>query len=88
MLVLTRRPKERIVIGDQIDVTVLSVQGNRVRIGIEAPLDVSVTRPEVQQRKLAELAMVSDRNGGSLSPSPDESKCVEQTDDHRNQCLP
>ncbi len=54
MLVLSRRTEERIVIGDRIVVTVLSVQGNRVRFGIEAPLDVSVDRQEVRQRKVAE----------------------------------
>ena len=54
MLVLSRRTEERICIGDQIVLTVLSVQGNRVRIGIEAPLDVSVDRQEVRQRRVVE----------------------------------
>jgi len=54
MLVLSRRTAERIVIGDRIVLTVLSVQGNRVRIGIEAPLDVSVDRQEVHQRRMVE----------------------------------
>lgn len=54
MLVLSRRTDERIVIGDRIVLTVLSVQGNRVRIGIEAPSDVSVDRQEIRQRKVIE----------------------------------
>ena len=47
MLVLTRKPSESIVIGDDIEVTVLGVSGDKVRIGIEAPRDVPVFRMEV-----------------------------------------
>ena len=50
MLVLTRRVNERIVIGDDITVTVLEVRGDQVRIGIEAPRDVKVLREEVLDR--------------------------------------
>ena len=50
MLILTRMEDETIVIGDGIRVTVLSVIGGAVRLGIEAPLDVSVHREEVWQR--------------------------------------
>jgi carbon storage regulator len=50
MLVLTRRVNERIVIGDDITVTVLEVRGDQVRIGIEAPRDVKVFREEVLNR--------------------------------------
>jgi carbon storage regulator len=47
MLVLTRREGERITLGDDIVVTVVSVQGNKVRIGITAPDDVSIRRGEL-----------------------------------------
>lgn len=48
MLVLTRRPNERIEIGDsRICVTVLEVRGGRVRLGIEAPASVGIRRREV-----------------------------------------
>jgi carbon storage regulator len=47
MLVLTRRIGERIVIGDQIILEVLSVKGNRIRLGIAAPPDVTVLRNEL-----------------------------------------
>ena len=47
MLVLTRKRNESIVIGDDIEVTVLSVAGEKVRIGIEAPRDIPVFRKEV-----------------------------------------
>lgn len=44
MLVLTRKSDERILIGKGIELVVLSVQGFRVRLGIQAPVDVAVTR--------------------------------------------
>ena len=47
MLVLTRKQGEKLVIGDQVTVSVLSVRGNRVRIGIEAPGQVRVIRAEL-----------------------------------------
>ena len=50
MLVLTRRTKQSIMIGDDIELTVLSVSGEKVRIGIEAPDDVSIFRKEVYAR--------------------------------------
>jgi carbon storage regulator len=53
MLVLTRRTGEVIVIGDDIHVVVLSVQGEKVRLGIVAPGDTSVDREEVRERRLA-----------------------------------
>ena len=51
MLVLTRRPGEQIVIHDNIRVTVVSVKGDRVRIGIEAPPTVLVDREEIHARR-------------------------------------
>ncbi|WP_438284239.1 carbon storage regulator CsrA [Pseudomonas alabamensis] len=54
MLILTRKTGETIVINENIRVTVLAVRGNQVRIGIEAPEDVSVHRHEVQERIKAE----------------------------------
>ena len=47
MLVLTRKDKESIMIGDDIEVTVLSSDGTKVRLGIQAPSNVSVHRTEV-----------------------------------------
>jgi len=47
MLVLNRKIGERIVIGGDIVVTVVRVQGKQVRIGIEAPLSVSIRRKEL-----------------------------------------
>jgi len=50
MLILTRRVSETLTIGNEITVTVLSVQGNQVRIGINAPKSVAVHREEVAER--------------------------------------
>ena len=47
MLVLTRKPDESIFINENVEVVVLGIQGNKVRLGIEAPKDVSILRREV-----------------------------------------
>jgi len=47
MLVLTRKPNQSIMIGDQIEVSVLAIMGEKVRIGIDAPRSVPVFRKEV-----------------------------------------
>ena len=49
MLILTRRPGERVVIGDEVLVTVISVSGHTVRLGIDAPSGVSIYREEIWQ---------------------------------------
>lgn len=59
MLVLSRRREERIMVGDDIVLKVVSVRGDTVRIGIEAPLNLPVHREEVYTKILK-------KNGGSL----------------------
>lgn len=54
MLILTRRVGETLMVGDDVNVTVLSVKGNQVRIGINAPKSLAVHREEVYQRIQAE----------------------------------
>jgi carbon storage regulator len=50
MLVLTRKPGQSIMIGDGVEVQVLSVAGEKVRLGINAPRDVAIFRHEVYER--------------------------------------
>jgi len=56
MLILTRRIDEKIIIDENIIVTILSVKGNQVRIGIDAPREVQVHREEIYQRIIKERA--------------------------------
>jgi carbon storage regulator len=71
MLVLTRKAGQSIVIGDGIQVTVLSVAGEKVRVGVEADRDIPIYRDEVHRRMAAEKQ--ANRNGkteAKPSPSP------------------
>lgn len=66
MLVLTRKKDQSIIINENIEITVLEVQGDQVRIGINAPRDISIHRKEVfvqiseENKKAASLDAVMD----------------------------
>ncbi|KFZ28237.1 carbon storage regulator [Pseudidiomarina atlantica] len=60
MLILSRRVGETLMIGDDVKITILKVSGNQIRIGVEAPKDVSVHREEVYQRVLQEKQSATD----------------------------
>ena len=66
MLILTRRKGETLMIGDNIDVTVLDIRGRQVRLGINAPKDVSVHREEIYQR-IQKETQDPDKPGGEDS---------------------
>lgn len=50
MLILTRKVGEALMVGDDVNITVLGVKGNQVRIGVSAPKEVAVHREEIYQR--------------------------------------
>lgn len=56
MLILTRRIGERVMIGDEIEVVILGVKGNQVRLGFKAPKDLAVHRQEIYERVQREKA--------------------------------
>lgn len=64
MLVLTRRIGERVLIGDDIEVTVLEVKGDSVRIGIQAPRETRIHRAEI-------VAAVERENVSAAQAAPD-----------------
>ena len=59
MLVLSRKKDEKIIIGDNITLMVIEIRGDKVRLGIDAPKEVSVHREEVYN------AIKRERNGGA-----------------------
>ena len=65
MLILTRRAGETVMIGSAVTITVLGVKGNQVRIGINAPKDVSVHREEIYERIQSEKATGAAAEGSS-----------------------
>lgn len=60
MLILTRRVGEKLMIGDDVTVTVLGVKGNQVRIGVNAHKDVAVHREEIYERIKREQQHISE----------------------------
>ena len=66
MLVLTRKSNQSIMIGDDIEVSVLAIMGEKVRIGIQAPRDVGVFRKEVY------LEIQQEQGGGEAKDGRDE----------------
>ncbi len=65
MLILTRRVGETLMIGDEVSVTVLGVKGNQVRIGVNAPREVSVHREEIYERIKQEQKQEGGEESGS-----------------------
>jgi carbon storage regulator len=70
MLVLTRKVNQSIVIGNGIEVVVLEVRGEQVRLGIKAPRDVAVHRKEIYEQILEENRAASTTLPGDI-PEPE-----------------
>ena len=58
MLILSRRVGERVVIGEDISITVLRIKGNQVRLGVDAPKSIAVQREAVSERIKPEVTTV------------------------------
>ena len=74
MLILMRRPGEAIHIGQNIVVTLISLERNRARIGIEAPREIIVDREEVVEKKRIENESAADTAAVGAPDSADERK--------------
>ena len=76
MLVLSRKEGEKLVIGDNIVLTVNRINGNRVSIGVEAPRDIRIVRGELQRHEVsagpnAPMAMPIAESNVSIASKPD-----------------
>lgn len=60
MLLLTRKPGEKIMVGDHIEITVVAVQGSKVRLGIAAPHGVAIHREEILRKIHEGIASAED----------------------------
>jgi carbon storage regulator CsrA len=79
MLVLTRKTQEQIHIGESVVITIVRIQGNTVRVGIEAPTDVRVVRGEVAARDLLAMADASAVAAGGMPQAPAAERKPPQT---------
>jgi carbon storage regulator len=78
MLVLTRQTEESIIIGDDVEIVVVAVSGNRVRLGINAPRSISVHRKEVyeaiQEKKRRGVKIHSEHRAHAEKKEHDKNK--------------
>ena len=75
MLVLTRQRDETIIIGDNIEITVVDIRGDKVRLGVSAPKEISVHRKEVYdaiRRENREAAQVKPEDISGLQVKPED----------------
>lgn len=77
MLILTRRPGERVVIGDEILVTVMGVSGHTVRLGIAAPGGVPIYREEIWLAVKEENRAAAEASADAFPATPPETPATE-----------
>ena len=70
MLIITRKPGEKIMLGDEIVVHVMEIVGNSVRVGIEAPRSIPVYREEIWNAVREENRAAADAAPDALRPRP------------------
>jgi len=80
MLVLTRKAEESIMISDEIEIKVVSIEGNQIRLGIDAPQDIEVHRKEIYEEIEAENKEAADVQRQNLK---DIAKLVEKKEKKR-----
>ena len=81
MLVLSRQKDESIIIGDDVEITIVDARGDKVRLGINAPREISVHRKEVYEAIQREKALQAEQAGnGSDTDEPGKEKKAD-TDD-------
>ncbi len=89
MLVLTRKKEQSLVINDDIEITVVDIQGDQVRLGIKAPKSVSVHRKEIyleiqaENRRAAESAKLPDGFSNIGKKQEGEGKKQENADEKK-----
>jgi carbon storage regulator len=81
MLILTRRPGERVVIGDEILVTVMAVSGHTVRLGIAAPAGVPIYREEIWLAVREENRAAAAANADALPSAPPDAPSEEPSEE-------
>ena len=79
MLVLTRKSNQSIMIGDEIEVSVLSVMGEKVRIGIQAPQVVPVVRKEIYLEIHRESSVADEQDGQPAEGTEVEASAVDES---------
>ncbi len=74
MLVLSRKPNQSIIIGEDIEVVVLEIKGDTVKLGLKAPRDVKVYRQEI----FAEIKAENERAAAAAASATDAAKLLKQ----------